>query len=48
MKTIRKTILMPPELVKEIEKYMEENYITTFTAAVIELLRRGLKASKEK
>lgn len=46
LKTQIKGISMPLDLIKEIEKYMKENYITTFTAAVIELVRRGLEASK--
>ena len=42
MKTIRKVTNLPTDLVEEIEKFMKENYITTFTGAVIELIRRGL------
>lgn len=43
MKTIRKVTNIPADLVEEIEKFKSENYITTFTGAVIELIRRGLK-----
>ena len=43
MKTIRKVTNIPADLVEEIEKFKNENYITTFTGADIELIRRGLK-----
>ena len=42
MKTTRKSLLFPDILLEEVEKFMKENYITTFTGAVIELIRRGL------
>lgn len=48
MEKERKTVDLPVEMVREIEKFQKENYITTFTAAMIELVRRGLNASKEK
>lgn len=41
MKTKRMTFLIPLDLLEEIKKFMKENYITTFTGAVIELIRRG-------
>ena len=40
------TFLIPLDLLEEIEKFMKENYITTFTGAVIELIRRGLESTK--
>ena len=46
MKTKRMTFLIPLDLLEEIEKFMKENYITTFTGAVIELIRRGLEGAK--
>lgn len=46
MKKVRKTLDFPDDLIKEVEKFMKENYMTTFTSAVIELIRRGLEASK--
>ena len=42
MKKTRKSFLLPDALLKEVEKFMKDNYITTFTGAVIELIRRGL------
>ena len=38
-----KLISFSDELIKEIEVYQKEKYIKTFTAAVIELVRKGLK-----
>lgn len=46
MKTTRKSLLFPDALLKEVEKFMKENYITTFTGAMIELVRRGLESAK--
>ena len=44
MEPVRKVMNLPEELVKQIEQFARDNYINTFTAAVIELVRRGLKA----
>ena len=46
MKTKRMTFLIPLDLLEEIKKFMKANYITTFTGAVIELIRRGLESTK--
>lgn len=46
MTKTRKTLELPTDLVKEIAKYQKENYITTFTSAIIELIRRGLESTK--
>lgn len=46
MKTKRMTFLIPLDLLEEIKKFMKENYITTFTSAIIELIRRGLESKK--
>ena len=43
MAKTRKTLELPTDLVKEIVKFQTENYMTTFTSAIIELVRRGLK-----
>lgn len=48
MKTIRKVTNLPVDLVEEVETFKKENYITTFTGAVIELIRRGLESVKER
>ena len=46
MAKTRKTLELPTDLVKEIAKYQKENYITTFTSTIIELIRRGLESTK--
>ena len=46
MEKIRKVTILPANLVEEVEKFMKQNYITTFTGAVIELIRRGLETAK--
>ena len=43
MKRIPKHIKFPEGLVKDIEKYQKKNYISSFSAAVYELIRKGLK-----
>ena len=43
MAKTRKTLELPTDLVKEIVKFQKENYMTTFTSAIIELVRRGLR-----
>lgn len=43
MSRVPKLIKFPPELYKEIEKYQEENHLSSFSAAVYELIRKGLK-----
>lgn len=45
LERIPKLIKFPADLVKKIEKYQEQNYITSFAAAVYELIRKGLKDS---
>lgn len=45
---IRKTFKFPAKLVEEIEKYQREKFISTFSGAVYELIRRGLEAEKER
>lgn len=48
MSKVRKTLELPADLITEIEKFQKENYITTFTGAIIELVRRGLKTAEAK
>ena len=45
MKKVKKVISFPEEMVEQIKEFKEENFITTFTGAVIELIRRGLEYS---
>ena len=42
MKKVPKLINFPERLVEDIEKYQEENGIATFTATVLELVRKAL------
>lgn len=43
MKLVRKTFNIPVEIITGIEKYQKENAVSTFTAAMLELIRKGLK-----
>lgn len=43
MKLIRKTFNIPSDIINSIEQYRKENAITTFTAAMTELIRKGLE-----
>lgn len=43
MKKVSKLINFPKRLVEDIETYQEENGISSFTAAVLELVRKGLE-----
>lgn len=43
MKLVRKTINFPAALVGAIQEYQQENMIATFTAAMTELIRKGLE-----
>lgn len=44
--TQRVDIRVPTELLREIEKYQDEEMIRDRTAAMLELIRKGLNASK--
>ena len=43
MKFIRKNFNLPEVIVEEVEKYRMENSITSFTSAMLELIRKGLE-----
>lgn len=45
MERIPKLIKFPTDLVKKIEKYQETNHLSSFSATVYELIRKGLKKS---
>ena len=47
MKKVKKVISFPAEMVEQIKEFGEDNFITTFTGAVIELIRRGLEYSND-
>ena len=44
LEKVGKTLLFPKPVFDEIMKYKEENMIATFTAALLELVRKGLAA----
>ena len=44
MEKIQKLIRFPKDLVEAIETYQDKNGIATFTASVLELLRKSLKS----
>lgn len=43
MATVRKHLTLPKELNDAIIKYQKENMLPTFTGAMQELIRKGLK-----
>lgn len=45
LERIPKLIKFPADLVKKIEEYKEQNHLSSFAAAVYELIRKGLKHS---
>lgn len=46
MERVNKLIKFPKDLIDEIEKYQKENYLSSFAAAVYELIRKGLSSEK--
>ena len=47
MERVAKQIKFPKELVEAIEEHQKENMIPTFSAAVYELVRKGLKSEEK-
>ena len=47
MKKVKKVISFPAEMVEQIKEFGEENFISSFTGAVVELIRRGLEYTKQ-
>lgn len=45
MKKVKKMISFPAEMVEQIKEFGEENFISSFTGSVVELIRRGLEYS---
>lgn len=48
MENIRKSIMIPLDIVERIEEYQRKNYLTTFSAAVIRLIIKGLEVGDKK
>lgn len=42
-----KTLMMPIDLIEQIEEFQKDNFMTSFTGALIELVRRSLKKHEE-
>lgn len=47
VETILKGLRLPKDIIDRIEKYQRDNYIQTFTQAVIQLLIKGLEADSK-
>lgn len=47
METTRKTFIFPKVLIDAVIQYQKENMLPTLTAAVQELLRKGLESSRK-
>lgn len=43
MKKVSKLINFPEKIIDDIEKYQRNNGLSSFTAAVLELVRKGLE-----
>jgi len=43
-----KLIKFPVDLITQIEKYQKENCLSSFSAAVYELIRRGLASTQKR
>lgn len=48
MKQKAYTVYLPDDLVKAIEEYQKDNYITTRNAAIVQLIAKSLNECKKK
>lgn len=48
MEKVRKTFMLPKPVFEKLIQYQEENYLTTMTEAVIQLILKGYEADKKK
>lgn len=48
MEKVRKSMFLPQDVIDRVEKFQKDNYIGSFTDAVIQLLLKGLDADKKK
>lgn len=46
MENIRKSLMIPADIIERIEKYQKDNYLGSFTTAVIQLIIKGLESEK--
>lgn len=47
MENVRKTLILPKEILDRIEKYRKKNYLGSFTNTVIQLIIKGLESEGE-
>lgn len=47
METILKGLRLPKDIIDRIEKYQQENYVPSFTQAVVQLLIKALEADNK-
>ena len=48
MEKVRKTFMLPKPVFEKLIQYQNENYLTTMTEAVIQLILKGYEADKKK
>lgn len=48
MEKVRKTFMLPKPVFDKLIEYQKENYLTTMTEAVIQLILKGYEADKKK
>lgn len=46
MENIRKSLMIPADIIERIEKYQNDNYLGSFTTAVVQLIIKGLENEK--
>ena len=47
MENVRKTLILPKDILDRVEKYRRENYLGSFTNTVIQLIIKGLGSEGE-
>lgn len=46
MENVRKTLMLPKDILDRIERYRKDNYLGSFTNATIQLIIKGLEREK--
>ena len=46
MESVRKTLMVPKDILDRIEQYRKDNYLGSFTNAAIQLIIKGLEREK--
>ena len=47
MENIRKSLMIPTDIIEKIEKYQKDNYLGSFTTAVVQLIIKGLESENK-